>query len=102
MVGRLLGQEVADGLQVGFARRLAVGRADAEAQPVDRLDLSRCRREWDELVNEFRRDPNRTHFRRTPEFEGDFADIPGVGDRKLAQYGEIFTALIRDRLQTPA
>ena len=25
-----------------------------------------------------------------------FAGIPGVGDRKLAQYGERFTALIRD------
>ena len=39
---------------------------------------------------------------RKPVTLGDFADIPGVGDRKLAQYGEIFTALIRDRLQTPA
>jgi len=43
---------------------------------MDRLDLSRCRREWDALVAEFRRDPNKDHFKRTTEFDGDFAAIP--------------------------
>ena len=42
---------------------------------MERIDISPMRREWDELVAEFRRDPNRTHFRRTPEFESDFPDM---------------------------
>jgi magnesium-protoporphyrin IX monomethyl ester (oxidative) cyclase len=36
---------------------------------MDRLDISPLRKDWDELVAEFRRDPNKTHFKRTPEFE---------------------------------
>jgi magnesium-protoporphyrin IX monomethyl ester (oxidative) cyclase len=43
---------------------------------MDRLDLSGYRREWEELVAEFRRDPNKDHFKRTAEFDADFADIP--------------------------
>jgi magnesium-protoporphyrin IX monomethyl ester (oxidative) cyclase len=43
---------------------------------MDRLDVSALREQWDELVAEFRRDPNRTHFRRSPEF--DEADIAGM------------------------
>jgi ATP-dependent DNA helicase RecQ len=31
-----------------------------------------------------------------PQTPEQFAQIPGVGDRKLAEYGEIFTALIRE------
>jgi magnesium-protoporphyrin IX monomethyl ester (oxidative) cyclase len=33
------------------------------------------RRMWDDILAEFRSDPNRTHFRRTAEFDGDFADM---------------------------
>ncbi len=36
---------------------------------LDRLDVSALREQWDELVAEFRRDPNKDHFKRTPEFE---------------------------------
>ena len=43
---------------------------------LEKIDVSPLRAEWDELVAEFRRDPNRTHFRRTPEFESDFPDMP--------------------------
>ena len=43
---------------------------------MDRLDVSTLRKDWDELVAEFRRDPNKDHFKRTPEFEGAFEDIP--------------------------
>ena len=43
---------------------------------LDRLDLTRYRSEWDALVAEFRSDPNRNHFKRTAEFDGDFDDIP--------------------------
>ncbi len=35
---------------------------------LDRLDVSPLRAQWDELVDEFRRDPNKDHFKRTPEF----------------------------------
>jgi magnesium-protoporphyrin IX monomethyl ester (oxidative) cyclase len=45
-------------------------------EAMDRVDVGRYRREWDELVAEFRRDPNRNHFKRTDEFDADFADIP--------------------------
>lgn len=43
---------------------------------LDRIDVSPMRERWDELVAEFRADPNRTHFRRTPEFEHDFPHMP--------------------------
>jgi magnesium-protoporphyrin IX monomethyl ester (oxidative) cyclase len=43
---------------------------------LDRIDVSPMRERWDELVAEFRADPNRTHFRRTPEFEHDFPGMP--------------------------
>lgn len=36
---------------------------------MDRLDVSALRKDWDELVDEFRRDPNKDHFKRTSEFE---------------------------------
>ena len=42
---------------------------------LDRLDVSPLRAEWDALIAEFRRDPNRDHFKRTAEF--DAVDIPG-------------------------
>ena len=43
---------------------------------MDRIDVTPMRAEWDELVQQFRADPNRTHFRRTPEFESDFPEMP--------------------------
>ncbi len=36
---------------------------------MDRLDISALRAQWDELVAEFRRDPNKDHFKRTTEFD---------------------------------
>ncbi len=35
---------------------------------MDRLDVSRLQDQWDALVAEFRSDPNKNHFKRTPEF----------------------------------
>ena len=35
---------------------------------MDRLDVSRLQDQWDALVAEFKSDPNRHHFKRTPEF----------------------------------
>ena len=40
---------------------------------MDRLDVSRLRAQWDELVAEFRRDPNKDHFKRNADFDADFA-----------------------------
>jgi magnesium-protoporphyrin IX monomethyl ester (oxidative) cyclase len=45
-------------------------------EAMDRVDVGRYRAEWDELVAEFRRDPNRNHFKRNEDFDGDFSAIP--------------------------
>jgi magnesium-protoporphyrin IX monomethyl ester (oxidative) cyclase len=42
---------------------------------MDRVDISSVRGEWDELMAEFRRDANRDHFVRPPEFELDLSHI---------------------------
>lgn len=36
---------------------------------MDRLDVSPIREDWDRLMQEFRADPNKGHFVRTPEFD---------------------------------
>lgn len=43
---------------------------------MDRLNVDRHRALWDELVAEFRRDPNRDHFKRNAEFDADFSAMP--------------------------
>jgi magnesium-protoporphyrin IX monomethyl ester (oxidative) cyclase len=42
---------------------------------MDRIDVSAVRAEWDELIAELRRDTNKTHFVRPPEFERDLSDM---------------------------
>jgi len=46
-------------------------------EALDRLDVGAVRERWDELMQEFRDDPNRNHFKRTKDFEGDWSNIPG-------------------------
>ena len=41
---------------------------------IDRLDISAMRAQWDELIAEFKRDPNKDHFKRTPEFDLDLSN----------------------------
>ncbi|MBV9880139.1 MAG: magnesium-protoporphyrin IX monomethyl ester (oxidative) cyclase, partial [Gemmatirosa sp.] len=43
---------------------------------MDRLNVEPVRAQWDELVAEFRRDPNKDHFKRTDAFDADFSDMP--------------------------
>lgn len=40
---------------------------------LDNLDVTPVRAMWDELVAEFRRDPNKDHFKRNAEFDADFS-----------------------------
>jgi magnesium-protoporphyrin IX monomethyl ester (oxidative) cyclase len=43
---------------------------------MDRLDVSSVRAEWDALIAELASDPNRTHFKRTPEFDNVLMNLP--------------------------
>ena len=43
---------------------------------LDRLNVDRHRQLWDELVAEFRSDPNKDHFKRSPEFDQDWSLMP--------------------------
>ncbi len=44
---------------------------------LDNIDVSSVRREWDELINEMKSDPNKGHFKRTEEWKDvDFEGMP--------------------------
>ena len=43
---------------------------------MDAIDVSPVRAEWDELMDELRRDTNRDHFTRTADFKRDLASLP--------------------------
>ncbi|HYW51399.1 MAG TPA: hypothetical protein VE861_12380, partial [Gemmatimonadaceae bacterium] len=67
------------------AESTAVAAQDAALNPrfyttdfdeMNKLDFSKMRVEWDAMVEEFRSDPNRNHFKRTPEFDEDFSKLP--------------------------
>ena len=49
---------------------------DFEALNDIKVDDVRAR--WEELLEEFRSDPNKNHFRRTEEFEQDWSDLPNM------------------------
>lgn len=42
---------------------------------LDAIDVSPVRGEWDKLIAEMESDPNRRHFKRTPEFDGVIAGL---------------------------
>jgi magnesium-protoporphyrin IX monomethyl ester (oxidative) cyclase len=43
-------------------------------EELDRIDVSSVREPWDKLIAEMRADPNKSHFKRTPEF----ANLPAL------------------------
>jgi magnesium-protoporphyrin IX monomethyl ester (oxidative) cyclase len=43
---------------------------------MDRLAVDRVRAEWDELIAEMRRDPNKGHFQRGDDWDGDISGLP--------------------------
>jgi magnesium-protoporphyrin IX monomethyl ester (oxidative) cyclase len=43
---------------------------------MDRIDVSGVRAEWDALIAEMVSDPNKKHFKRTPEFDGVIEKLP--------------------------
>ncbi|MEY2883046.1 MAG: hypothetical protein RL490_770 [Pseudomonadota bacterium] len=46
---------------------------------MDRIDVSSVRGEWDALIAEMTADPNKKHFKRTPEFDGVIQSLePGL------------------------
>ncbi len=48
-------------------------RTDYKA--LDRLDISSVQTEWDQMMEEFRADKNREHFRKEVDFEGEMHDL---------------------------
>jgi magnesium-protoporphyrin IX monomethyl ester (oxidative) cyclase len=49
---------------------------------LDRMDVSSVREEWDRLLTEMKEDPNKTHFRRTEEWDNVTLDDLEPGLRK--------------------
>lgn len=43
---------------------------------MDRIDVGLVRTEWDSLITEMAADPNKRHFKRTPEFDGVLEGLP--------------------------
>ncbi|MEM9624929.1 MAG: magnesium-protoporphyrin IX monomethyl ester (oxidative) cyclase [Pseudomonadota bacterium] len=43
---------------------------------MDRLNIESVREEWDKLMAEMKSDPNRGHFKRTPEFDNAIRSLP--------------------------
>ena len=45
-------------------------------EAMDRLDVSQVKEEWDELIAEMRRDPNKGHFVRNADWQFELASLP--------------------------
>ena len=53
---------------------------------MDRLDVSRVRAEWTDLIEELRSDPNRTHFTRSADWHADLSGLPAPLRREFLDF----------------
>jgi magnesium-protoporphyrin IX monomethyl ester (oxidative) cyclase len=78
---------------------------------IDALDLTPIRKEWDALIDEFRSDPNRGHFKRPADMEQDFSQLPEELRREFIEFmvssvtaefsGCVLYAEIKKRISNP-
>jgi len=78
---------------------------------MDRLDVGPVRTEWDALIDELRRDENRSHFLRTPEFEASVSQMPASVRQEFVEFlvssltaefsGCVLYAEIKKRVNNP-
>ncbi|GAN76764.1 magnesium-protoporphyrin IX monomethyl ester (oxidative) cyclase [Acidisphaera rubrifaciens] len=78
---------------------------------MDRMDISSVRADWDALMTEFRRDPNRGHFVRTPEFDQAPEGVPQAVYNEFMEFlissvtaefsGCVLYAEIKKRIKNP-
>ncbi|HQT66915.1 MAG: magnesium-protoporphyrin IX monomethyl ester (oxidative) cyclase [Rhodospirillales bacterium 20-60-12] len=78
---------------------------------LDRMDVSLERQKWDELLAEFKADPNKGHFIRTPDLDADLSALPPELRAELLDFlvssvtaefsGCVLYAEIRKRSQNP-
>ncbi len=71
--------------KISQSEAMAIAQSDTVLSPrfyttdfaaMDRIDVSPVRAEWDQLIAEMAADPNKRHFKRTPEFDGVIENLP--------------------------
>ena len=72
-------------IDITRADAMAIAQQDTVLSPrfyttdfaaMDRIDVSSVRSEWDQLIADMTADPNKRHFKRTPEFDGVIENLP--------------------------